>query len=364
MMANLRDLASPLLERGESGRDGREDFKKAISPRYLILILTRRCNLSCKYCYNGEAEGTDMSSEVMDAAFGLLSESQGPFHAQLTGGEPGMAPELILMALKKAGEFSLKSLRPGTVALQTNGTLLSRELILEIKKRNLEVGISLDGPPDVNERVRGGSVGLLKGLDLLKESSIPFNVTTVVSDFNCARLMELPLFLAPYPGLRGVGLDLLVRKGRGEASSPKRDSLREAAKRLYQSLNMVNSLRKNPIVLRELELVKRACAKGPRSSFCEAHRAGSVAVDPSGRLFPCGQAAGDESLSMGTVFEPKAPGINFGDYNLSGPHCEGCPLKGRCPGECPSRLYFNNGENPPLVCELYRGLFEAMGWGG
>jgi uncharacterized protein len=360
-MANARDETLPLGEREEKIEEEAKAANTLFRPRYLILILTRRCNLSCKYCYNGEAEGTDMSFEIMDAAFRLLGDGEGPFHVQLTGGEPGLTPELILAALKKAEEFSRERERPGTIALQTNGTLLSQELILEIKKYRVDIGLSLDGPPDVNDRVRGGSVSLLKGLDLLTKNSVPFNVTSVVSDLNSTNLKELPLFLAPYPGLRGVGLDLLVRKGRGKALSPKRETLRAEAMRLYQTLALVNLRRKTPIVLRELELVKRACLKGPKSSFCEAHRAGSLAVDPSGLLFPCGQAAGDASVSMGTVFHPKAPSINFGDYNLAGPHCEGCPLQGRCPGECPSRLYFNNGESPPLVCELYRGLYEAMG---
>jgi uncharacterized protein len=355
------DGTTPLVNNEESDRE--RETSKAFSPSYLILILTRRCNLSCKYCYNGPAEGMDMSGEVMDAAFRLLSGGTGPFHVQLTGGEPTLVPELIFMALERARDLSERTGRPGTAALQTNGTLLTKDLIRELKSLKVEFGISLDGSPDVNERVRGGSAELLQGLRLLTENSVYFNVTAVVTRFNLASLYELPLFLSPYPGVRGLGLDLLVRKGRGEGYSPERSLLAEAAKRLSGTLTLVNSRRKPPLILRERELVKRACVKGSSPRFCEAHRSMSLASDTIGRHFPCGQAAGDDSLSMGTVFAPKPPRINFGDYTLSGPHCEGCVLRGRCPGECPSRLYFNPGDDPPLVCELYRGLYEPPGRG-
>jgi uncharacterized protein len=337
------------------------DSSKTIGLSYLILLLTRRCNLSCEYCYNGEAKALDMSEKIMDEAFKLLSRSTGPFHIQLTGGEATLVPELVKKAYEKTTMLIKETGRPGTLAIQTNGTLLNAEMVKNLKNWRIEVGISLDASPDINDKIRGKTKNLLEGLSLLNDHNIPFNVTTVLSSLNVSYLHELPLFLARYPMVRGIGLDLLTRKGRGfNVFSPERNKLYESVKKLCQTLELVNLRRISPLILRELELVKNACVRGNRPHFCEAHKGGSIAVDPLGELFPCGQAFGDESLSMGTVFEPKFPKADFRDYNLFGDHCKGCPLEGHCPGECPGRLYFNTEESLPLVCEIYRSLYDNI----
>jgi len=43
--------------------------------------------------------------------------------------------------------------------------------------------------------------------------------------------------------------------------------------------------------------------------------------------------------------------------DLPGKSCAGCPLEGRCPGDCPGRLHYNRNEHPELICELYRTLY-------
>jgi uncharacterized protein len=300
-----------------------------------------------------------MSFRVMDRAFELLSGGTGPFHVQLTGGEPTLVTELLERAAELTAKLAREG-RKGTLAVQTNATLLDAVLVKDFAKWKVEVGVSLDGSPDVNDKVRGGSGLILNGLALLSEANIPFNVTTVVSEVNCPSLYELPIFLSTYKTLRGIGLDLLVRKGTGCLGAPQYKELKKAIKKMAQTIGMINSMRTRPIAFRELELVKNSFLKGDRAHFCEAHKGRSFAVDPTGVLYPCGQAAFDTTLSMGTVFERDFPKIDLRGYNLKGPYCEGCLLQGKCPGECPSRLYFNKGEDPPLVCAIYQALAEEL----
>jgi uncharacterized protein len=345
-------------------RGGRKSPVGFPVPGFLILALSRRCNLRCVYCYNGEAVDEDMSPEVMDRAFEFLALSEGPFGVQLTGGEPALVPGLVERAMVKAEDLSKKSGRPRSVAVQTNGTLLSKEFLSLLAKGKVRLGLSIDGPPDLNDGIRGGSRALLEGLELLNSLRMPFNVTTVVSNLNCDSLWELPLFLSAHPGARGIGLDLLVKKGRNGAKPPDPASLSLGVKKLADTLKIANLRRAAagvaPMVLRELELVKTSARGGGRARFCGACGGSSLAADPKGGLYPCGQAMGEESLSFGTVFEPKGPNGDLGDFTLPGEHCGTCELKGRCPGECPSRLYFNRDESPPLVCALYGSLWGTL----
>jgi uncharacterized protein len=191
-------------------------------------------------------------------------------------------------------------------------------------------------------------------MEILSSRSVPFNVTAVVTSASAPRLPELLMLLSSFRGARGLGLDLLVGRGRGRSQPPPPDMLHESGRRLREAVLALGRVSPRPIVLREMELLKKAAAR-ERGFFCEAHCQRSLAVTPDGRLWPCGQAAGAEEFSMGTVEFPQSPARDFSGESLQGPDCRLCPLRGRCPGECPSRLYFSPGGRR-LACCLYLGL--------
>jgi len=70
-------------------------------------------------------------------------------------------------------------------SIQTNGTLIDRRWCDLFRKYNVDIGLSLDGPPDVHDsrrRTRSGSGSYqlaMNGLRLLREAAVPFSVITV-----------------------------------------------------------------------------------------------------------------------------------------------------------------------------------------
>jgi uncharacterized protein len=318
--------------------------------RYLILVLTTRCNLSCAYCYNGDAAGEDMPPETISLAMSLAASGQGPLHIQLTGGEPALVPGLMEQAAREAGRLN----RPVRLAVQTNGVLLTPALITFFKNEKIHLGLSLDGPLEINQELRGGSAELLRSLALLESSGTPFNITTVVTAKNVASLDRLPVILAGFSQARGFGLDLLVNKGRGLAEPAEPEALAVNALKLKDMLAAVNRRRPRPLLWREQELLRNTA--GPKAVFCHACRSESLAVHPDGSVFPCGQTLGTPELSLGRLNDLTALKTPLAGLALTGDHCTGCPLKGRCPGECPSRLYYNRAPGRELVCWLYRTL--------
>ncbi len=327
--------------------------------RYLILSLTNRCNLACRYCYNGEP-GTieEMPTAVILRAVEIAARESDGFHLQLTGGEPTLVPELILAAVTLAN----KTGRCRGFGLQTNGTCLTKELATLFRTYGIQVGISLDGPPRVQQHQRGMATETFKGMQLLESEHIPFNVTTVVTQYNAVLLDRLVLTLAGFACARGIGLDLLVNKGRARqsaAAAPAPSSvLKEGLQRMLNLLNRINAARTQPIRLRERETLMAAAA-GKVSVFCHACRGESMAVTPSGLIFPCGQTLGDPFFTAGTVREPKLnrlTKLKRVHPNLS--RCQECSLKRICPGDCPSRLYYNQDRTPSPICDLYQALWE------
>ncbi len=352
--------------------------------RYLIVVLTTRCNLTCRYCYNAaSSHGVDMSESVLAKGMALAGPSDEPLHIQLTGGEPTLVPDRIETACRNAQEMARQFARPLSMAIQTNATALTPQIISLFKRFNLQVGVSLDGPPKVQERLRGKAALTLKGLQLLEAAKVPFRVTTVMSRENVGTLDQLMWVLAGFSQAKGVGLDLLVRKGRAiaphedgiekiniiqkDVPPTDHDALKLGMEAMLSALSEINHRRSMPLQLRELELVKNQMGRGKsRKAFCHACNGESVAIHPDGRLFPCGQTLGDPELQAGTVWQPEPEKLNIfsGETALlnryGSPACRACPLENCCPGECPGRLHYNDQEARQLICTVYRSIWDIV----
>jgi uncharacterized protein len=252
-----------------------------------------------------------MAREVAAEALKLAAESGRAFHVQMTGGEPALEPELVEWVASTIRKESWHA----TVGLQTNGTLIDRSLARMAKRYDIQIGVSLDGPVDIQDELRGGAVSTFRGLKVLAEEEVPFCVTTVVTEQNVAYLGKLALILGGF-GTRSIKL-------------------------------------------REVELLKRVCRIRKALPFCHASRGESIAVHPDGSLYPCGQTVGDPEFYAGTIGSLVVSRLSaLSSHVLEDTTCSGCPLIGRCPGDCPSREYYNDEAGKRLACVMYRTLWE------
>ncbi|MBI9092221.1 MAG: radical SAM protein [Desulfobacterium sp.] len=332
-------------------------------PSYLILMLTGACNLDCSYCYLGDnKEQKPMDERLIDRAIAHVAASGKPFHVQLSGGEPTLVPHLIEHAAQKVRAVSPNS----TIGLQTNATLLDPEMARMMARFQIDVGISLDGPPKIQASTRGAAAATFKGMEILERNNIFFNVTTVVTRKNADSLYKLPLILGGYSRARGIGLDLLINKGnaqKGMAVKPvEPDQLENALKQLVQALDTVNNMRKQGLQLRELSRIRDSALGRENPCFCQAAAGRSLVVTPDGTLYPCTQTAFDPLFCLGTLDDPRPlnPDVSLKNAflkNSTGRNdCGNCVLKLNCPGECPSRLHYNRQDPVQLACVMYRTL--------
>jgi len=121
----------------------------------LTLLLTRKCNLACLYCYaSAKPDGKSMSRELALSALEWFNNQLSDktlrvcFHG---GGEPTLERSLIEAVVVRTKEIcGNKKLR---FQIITNGTAdikFMRWLISE----NFGISISMDGPPDIQNRNR------------------------------------------------------------------------------------------------------------------------------------------------------------------------------------------------------------------
>jgi radical SAM protein with 4Fe4S-binding SPASM domain len=162
---------------------------------HLTFFVTRRCDARCGFCFSrGRAPAG--GPELATAEIARLAPSVGPLlWLSFSGGEPTLRGDLPEIA----GIFA-KSCRPVIVLLSTNGldpqrTATAVAGLLEAAPRStIVVKLSLDGPPELHDRLRGvpgaharviESLGLLRDL-AAREPRLEVGVNTVI----CAENQE------------------------------------------------------------------------------------------------------------------------------------------------------------------------------
>jgi MoaA/NifB/PqqE/SkfB family radical SAM enzyme len=173
--------------------DGRSIHLSGVS-----LFLTWRCNLKCKMCNLWGEYGVSLLENKKELGFSeykkILDEiSIFSPEVILTGGEP-----LLHKEWDKIVEY-LRFKKFRNIVLLTNGTLLEKnaEKIVTLVDT---INVSLDGPPELHDKIRGKSgifqeivEGIKKILKIkeIKNSKIPYiNIAYTISDLNYFYLKE------------------------------------------------------------------------------------------------------------------------------------------------------------------------------
>jgi uncharacterized protein len=166
------------------------------------------CNLDCAYCYYRESlEGTRVRRRIdprlletfVPQYMAYVADSRAASFAW-QGGEPTLAG---LPFFERVVALQAAHARPGTTianALQTNGLLLDDDWGAFLKRYNFLVGISLDGPQEIHDRLRRARSGrgsfdlVMRGVDVLRRHGVDFNVLCVLGPHNVDRPAELMAF--------------------------------------------------------------------------------------------------------------------------------------------------------------------------
>lgn len=149
----------------------------------LILEVTDRCNLRCRYCvYSGSyfhrrvhgrhTMAFDMARQAVDLFLSGSASTESPA-VTFYGGEPLLAAPLIDRICAYIRDRQGPRVR---MHLTTNGTLLKGPATAMLVKHDVSLLVSLDGPSDVHDSMRVDSKGrgthaqILRNLEALKSA--------------------------------------------------------------------------------------------------------------------------------------------------------------------------------------------------
>src|SRR5262249_19216442 len=168
------------------------DFHNASGPlELLVLQPTPFCNINCSYCYLPDRQSTRrMSTATLEQTFrwvftsGLVHE---PFVLLWHAGEPLVRPLPFEEAAGKPRRRHNPPNVPVLQSFQTNATLIDAHWCAFLQRPDMPLGVSVDGPAFLHDRHRRTRQGrgtldrVLRGIHLLHDHDIPFQVITVLT---------------------------------------------------------------------------------------------------------------------------------------------------------------------------------------
>lgn len=236
--------------------------------RLIHLQLTKHCNLRCSFCgqwgehgYMKEHSAEDLTTaqwlDVVAQAVRYRAETGIAPQFILWGGEPLASPSFpaVSAALRDAGF---------TTALITNGVLIEKHL--DAINRNIDtVYVSLDGPPEVHERVRGAKgiwPRIERGLAGLDRAKVMRVCLFTLCGENWREAVAFPHRLGPLGFDRVIYQNLIYCTSRQADDYRRwmRESFAQEAPRLYSWISDASEpwVSELPSVVEELEANIRA----------------------------------------------------------------------------------------------------------
>ncbi|MEG6505548.1 radical SAM/SPASM domain-containing protein [Nitratidesulfovibrio sp. 1201_IL3209] len=157
---------------------------------FFYYLLTQRCNLACGHCIRGKSAPHDMDTRLALRGMDELSSCVPNGTLVLTGGEPTLHPDFMLLAshaLKCFNEVILTS--NGTTPLYAE----QAEAWPTLQAAGLHVQFSIDGDEQAHDLLRGAGSWhtALEHLELLSQAGVSVWVSTVVTQDNIASMPAL-----------------------------------------------------------------------------------------------------------------------------------------------------------------------------
>lgn len=243
-------------------------------PPFLIVSITRKCNLQCKGCYSNHFAQMDKDSELSTENWiRVLSDADrlGVSFVLVAGGEPFSRKDII----------DITSRFPNIVfPVFTNGTLINSDTVAELKRhRNIIPVFSLEGSADMTDSRRGEGIARILGekLSLVKKASLFSGISFTVTSENIDIVTD-PSFIKEL-SLKGASLFFFVEYVPVTDNSEHLVLSDEQRKSLAVRIDKIRSSQKGVFVsFPGDEEAMGGCIAGGR---------GFIHINASGKVEPC-----------------------------------------------------------------------------
>lgn len=366
------ELWFKLIQRGLAEHNNCEKVENAskqerIVPSFFMIDMTNNCNIGCRYCLREECSSSNSkvlsennARKIVDyitkycRKFDLQHISIQPW-----GGEPLLEKELIFLIQ----DLFLKAGIHVSIDIETNGILLTDELVRELYRRGITYGISLDGNEKLNDLQRvyrngGGTYQGIRNAIQLTQKYYGENIS-VLATITKQTLDYIPEILDHFAQelkLKRVKLNFVHKSGFKDETSYCVDE-NDVAKGTNAIMDKIIELNENGIPLmeynfwiklyniltnREFDIcLSRGCSGGKDM----------ITIDMDGGIFPCDvtdfpeEKIGsiDDTSELPDIVKAAMSKIDY--FTLKSDNdCIQCPWKHFCNGGCTVRVKCAGGQ--------------------
>ena len=323
----------------------------------LYLTLTRRCNLKCDYCYQGEALArTDIELETVEHVLKNAVEVNPRCHVVIAGGEPMLHKNFfeILDLVEQSGL---------TFSILTNAAFLTpgEAKKLTVYKKLTRVNISVDGmTEEVHNLTRKGSFKqTMAGIAAVVDAKLPLAIAPTMHSGNLHQLVDMARF-AMRQGVAFKPNQMSPTHMRPDNQlvfdvAAANNTLYEISEKLCEEFSVAHILR----IQSQLSGEEAACAAKPTKDaaggttrksrqICGIGR-GVLDVDWNGDVYPCNLLKGDQFI-LGNLLETpfydlmdEADRRGYRTLSSEIDKCGGCDFVDDCASGCRAATYFGTG---------------------
>jgi len=334
------------------------------------------CNLTCRYCYQQpmrEAGNLAQGYDLTAMKRGLEKEN---WRFSLFGGEALLMPIADLEELFRFGREKFQH-----AAIQTNGTLITDAHLALFKQYAVSVGISIDGPDELNdarwagslEKTRAATTRTLDAIQRLANDGRPPSLILTLHRLNASdgprERLKTWLRELDHLGVSSVRLHLLEVNGLGADLALSADENVRALVALMEFQDALPKLRFDlfPEMVRLLlgtdqwKHGSESCGVGCIWNACDPLTTDAVhGINAIGERSNCQRTnkdgiewqKADQSGCERQLALFRSPVAEGG--------CGGCRFFVCCKGHCPGNAEGGDWRNKTVYCRVWSALFAVL----
>ncbi len=327
-----------------------------------------KCNIACKYCYQHpqRAAGNQARSYDIESMKSAMGREGGSF--TLFGGEPLLVPEPDLEQL-----WSWGFQRSGSNSVQTNGIAINENHIRMFRQYKVQVGISMDGPGDLNslrwagspQRTAQATARTQAAIErLCREGIVPTLIVTL-HRIN-AQALQLPKLIAWLTNLDALGVTYVrLHILESEDESIRGSYGLSGAENVEAFLALARLERSLPRLRFDLFADMRSLLLGRDKNVtclwtaCDPYTTASVrGVEGHGQRSNCGRVNKDgiDYVKADSPGFERYLALYSTPWNCGG--CSGCRFFLICKGQCPGTAIGGDWRNRTEHCEVWKQLLD------
>lgn len=286
------------------------DFPKpAEYPSVVVVNITTLCNLKCKYCFADcePTKGSYMTEDVMERIIEEMYKMPTPLVTfELQGGEPLFYLDGIQKFIEISEELRAKYCKKVQYRTVTNCTLVSDEFIALSKKYDIKVGISIDGPKEMTDKVRiradgtGAFDDIVKGIKKMTSNGVDVDgAVCTIGQHNCHFPNEIVDFFAEQNiSFKPRPANILGREITSNTTT-KNGEWADAYQKMYHRSKLKG------IENFSIHIFEENVYSPIRDYICLRYPCGAarevISVNPNGDIFPCDGFKGEQAFVIGNI---------------------------------------------------------------